>query len=65
MSLVFAYSVVAFQWWLRKICERFSDSYVEIRLNVVVDRGRGPTTTNHEDLVMIVTCNTKTGQQGN
>jgi hypothetical protein len=32
---------------------------VEIGLNVVVDRGRGSTTTNYEGLVMIVTCDTK------
>ena len=38
---------------------RFSDSYVEIGLSVVVDRGRGPTTTNHEGLTMMVTCDTK------
>ena len=32
---------------------------MEIGLSVVVDGGRGSTTTNHEGLVMIVTCNTK------
>jgi len=41
------------------MCWRFSDSYVEIGLSVVVDRGRGSTTTNHEGLTMIVTCGTK------
>jgi hypothetical protein len=47
------------------MCWRFFDSYVEIGLSVVVDRGRGSTTTNHEGLVMIVTCHLKIGQQGN
>jgi len=32
---------------------------VEIGLSVVVDRGRGSTTTNHEGLTMMVTCDTK------
>jgi len=36
---------------------------VEIGLNVVVDRGRGSTTTNHEGLIIMVTCHSKTGQQ--
>jgi len=44
---------------------RFFDSYVEIGLIVVLDRGRGSTTTSYEGLTMGVTCNTKTGQQGN
>jgi len=43
----------------------FFDSYVEIGLSVVVDRGRGSTTTNHEGLVMMVICHSKMGQQGN
>jgi len=34
------------------MCWRFSDSYVEIGLSVVVDRERGSTTTNHEGLTM-------------
>ena len=38
---------------------------MEIGLSVVVAYLGGPTTTNHEDLVMIVTCNTKIGQQEN
>jgi len=41
------------------MCWRFSDNYVEIGLSVVVDRGRGSTTTNHEGLAMMVTCHTK------
>jgi len=41
------------------MCWRFFDNYVEIGLNVVVDRGRGSTTTNHEGLTMMVTCDTK------
>ena len=32
---------------------------MEIGLSVVVDRGRGSTTTNHEGLTMMVTCDTK------
>jgi len=32
---------------------------VEIGASVVVDRGRGSTTTNHEGSTMIVTCDTK------
>ena len=32
---------------------------MEIGLSVVVDRERGSTTTNHEGLTMIMTCNTK------
>jgi len=36
---------------------------VEIGLSVVVDRGRGSTTTNHEGLIIMVTCHSKTGQQ--
>jgi len=47
------------------MCWRFFDSYVEIGLSVVVDRGRGSTTTNYEGLVMMVTCHSKMGQQGN
>jgi len=38
---------------------------VEIGLSVVVDRGRGSTTTNHEGLTLMVTCHSKIGQQGN
>ena len=38
---------------------------MEIGLSVVVDRGRGSTTTNHEGLVMMVTCHSKIGQQEN
>jgi len=47
------------------MCWRFFDNYVEIGLSVVVDRGRGSTTTNHEDLVIMVICHLKIGQQGN
>jgi hypothetical protein len=43
----------------RRYVVEFSDNYVEIGLSVVVDRGRGSTTTNHEGLAMMVTCNTK------
>jgi len=32
---------------------------VEIGLSVVVDRGRGSTTTNYEGLMMRVACDTK------
>jgi hypothetical protein len=38
---------------------------VEIGLSVVVDRGRGSTTTNQEGLTKMVICHSKIGQQGN
>jgi hypothetical protein len=36
---------------------------MEIGLSVVVDRGRGSTTTNHERLIIMVTYHSKMGQQ--
>jgi len=39
--------------------QRLYGNCTKIGLSVVVDRGRGSTTTNHEGLTMMVTCGTK------
>ena len=44
--------------------ESFSWNYTRTGASVVVDRGRGSTTTNHEDLVMMrVSCDTKCARE--